>query len=101
MCEQMFCLFPGFHPRCLAPRAQPARTQSMETCHYDQYDQYDHNEGFQKIFLKLIISGQGHILHRIPTRSSPADAVTSSQVQRGQELKIAAQIAAELSLWTI
>ena len=45
---------------CPAPSAQPARTQSMETCHYDQYDQYEHNEGFQKIFLKLIISGQGH-----------------------------------------
>ena len=60
VCEQMFCLFPGFHPRRLAPSAQPARTESMETCHYDQYDQYEHNEGFQKIFLKLIISGQGH-----------------------------------------
>ena len=30
MCEQMFCLFPGFHPRRLAPSAQPARTQSWK-----------------------------------------------------------------------
>ena len=97
VCEQMFCLFPGFHPRWLAPSAQPARAESMETCQYDQYDQYEHNEGISKDISQ--INNQWTRPHLTPhTNTIFCSEMLSPAARcrdRGQGLKIAAQIAVE------
>ena len=102
VCEQMFCLFPGFHPSCLAPSAEPARAESMETCQYDQYDQYEHNEGISKDISQ--INNQWTRPHLTPHTntifcSEMLSPAARCREDRGLRSRLRLLLNLELSLW--